>query len=108
MVLFRQLERNTATGEIESLKDQFHLQLLSIDPPFLWGIVGTTIVPVRYLALPEARGQQHGSQLMISFWAWGNSEAENMLNLARLMTNLMQAFYQVCAQAKRKRLPRDA
>ncbi len=97
MVLFRRLERNTATGELESLKDRIHLQLNQIDPGFRWGIVGTTMVPVRYLALPKARGQQHGSQLMISFWAWGDSEAESMLNLARLMTNLTQALGQVCA-----------
>jgi hypothetical protein len=98
MVLFRQLERNTVAGEIEALKDRLHLQLSRIDPGCLWGIIGTTIVPVRYLALPKARGQQHGAQLMISFWAWGNSEAENMLNLARLMTNLTQALGHVCAQ----------
>jgi hypothetical protein len=36
MVLFRQLARSTARGESESLKDQLHLQLLGIDPLFLW------------------------------------------------------------------------
>lgn len=97
MVLFRRLERNTTMGELESLNYQLHLQLNHIDPEFLWGIVGTTMVPVRYLALPKAGGRQRGSQLMISFWAWGDSEAESMLNLGRLMTNLIQALSQVSA-----------
>ena len=56
------------------------------------GIIGTTIVPVRYLALPEAREQQLGSQLMLSFWAWGDSEADTMLNLGRLFKNLARAL----------------
>ena len=69
------------------------------NPDFRWGVVGTTIVPVRYLALAERNGQQFGSQLMISFWAWGNSEAETMLNVARLMKNLSQALLHVSALA---------
>jgi hypothetical protein len=98
MVLFRQLKRNTATEHIGWLRDQLHLRLAGIDPEFLLGIVGTTLVPVRYLALPTAGGQQYGSQLMISFWAWGNTSAEVMLNLARLVTNLTQALEYVLAQ----------
>jgi hypothetical protein len=108
MVLFRKLKRNTVKGEIEWLTNQLHLHLASLDPDFPWGVVGTTIVPVRYLALAKSngrrkakrrgsagtatRGRQFGSQLMISFWAWGNSEAETMLNLGRLMKNLSQAL----------------
>lgn len=99
MVLFRELERNTAAGRVEWLKNQLHYALIDGDPLFRWGVVGTTIVPVRYLALPEAGGQQLGSQLMISFWAWGDSEADNMSNLARLLKNLAQALRGVAARA---------
>ena len=69
MVLFRELERNTARGQIERLTTQLHRQLAVLDAGLDWGVIGTTVVPVRYLAL--APGEQLGSQLMISFWAWG-------------------------------------
>jgi hypothetical protein len=92
MVLFRDLARNTADGPIETLKNELHLALGKLDPNFRSGIVGTTIVPVRYLALPAVNDEQLGVQLMISFWAWGNSEEENMQNLSRLLRNLTNAL----------------
>jgi hypothetical protein len=92
MVLFRSLVRNTDPTRIDALKNQLHLDLAAADPSFQWGIIGTTVVPVRYLALPESREQQLGSQLMISFWAWGDSEADTMLNLGRVFKNLSQAL----------------
>jgi len=99
MVLFRKLKRNTVQKEIEWLTNQLHCHLANVDPDFRWGVIGTTIVPVRYLALAESNGQQLGSQLMISFWAWGNSEAETILNLGRLMKNLSQSLQHVSALA---------
>ena len=52
------------------------------------GMIGTTIVPVRYVTLPVPDDEQLGYQLMISFWAWGSSEAELMTSLGRVMKNL--------------------
>lgn len=95
MILFRALTRNTAGSDVEWLKDQLHIELAELDPEFNCGVVGTNIVPVRYLELPEADSQQLGSQLMICFWSWGDSEAETMLNLARLMKNLSRALRRV-------------
>lgn len=92
MLLFRDLARNTAEGQIEGLKNDLHFALAKVDPNFRSGVIGTTIIPVRYRGLPAANDQQLGSQLMISFWAWGNSETENMQNLARLLRNLAQAL----------------
>jgi hypothetical protein len=92
MVLFRSLVRNTDPTRVDALKNQLHVDLAESDPAFQWGVIGTTVVPVRYLALPESRDQQLGSQLMISFWAWGDSEADTMLNLGRLFKSLSQAL----------------
>jgi len=92
MLLFRSLRRNTATGSIAELQHALHSCLSDSDEAFIWGLVGTTVVPTRYLALPEGDDQQIGSQLMISFWAWGDSEAETMQNLNRVFTNLSRAF----------------
>jgi hypothetical protein len=92
MVLFRSLAQNTEPLRVDTLKQRLHLDLAAADPSFRWGIVGTTVVPVRYLELPESGEQQLGSQLMISFWAWGDSEADTMLNLGRVLKNLSQAL----------------
>jgi hypothetical protein len=100
MVLFRALERNTEDGLVIWLKNELHVELAELDSAFEWGVVGTTQIPVRYLALPEAGGQL-GSQLMISFWAWGDREADTMQNLARVMTNLTRALRRVSASAAR-------
>lgn len=99
MVLFRVLERNTQPGLLTWLKNELHVELSELDRAFEWGVVGTTQIPVRYLALPEANGQQLGSQLMISFWAWGDQEADTMQNLARVMKNLARALRRVSANA---------
>jgi hypothetical protein len=96
MVLFRELSRNTDAAQVEALKNELHLALAKLDPNFRSGVVGTTIVPVRYLALPGANEAQLGAQLMISFWAWGNSEDENMQNLSRLLRNLTSALRKLC------------
>ena len=102
MVLFRALERNTQDGLMAWLKNELHVELAEHDSAFEWGVVGTTRIPVRYLALPEA--EQLGSQLMISFWAWGDQEGETMQNLSRVMKNLTRALRRVSASAVRASL----
>jgi hypothetical protein len=97
MILFRALARNTEAAQVAWLKNELHGALAPVDPNFLSGVVGTTIIPVRYLPLPEQNGGQLGEQLMISFWAWGNTEAESMENLGRLLKNLTQALRKVSA-----------
>ncbi|HXK18330.1 MAG TPA: hypothetical protein VNG33_11035, partial [Polyangiaceae bacterium] len=59
------------------------------------GIIGTTLVPIRYLALPKHA--QLGQQLMLSFWAFGDSEPALMLSLSRLFRNLSRALRKVSA-----------
>ena len=97
MVLFRSLARNTEKGEVAWMKNELHQALGPLDPNFQSGVVGTTLIPVRYLPLPKQDGRQLGEQLMISFWAWGNSEPENMQNLGRLLKSLTTALRKVSA-----------
>jgi hypothetical protein len=92
MVLFRALERNTLPGSIERLKHDLHHELAPLDRGFEWGVIGTTLVPTRYLALADHADNQLGCQLLISFWAWGDSEADTMVNLKRLFENLSRAL----------------
>lgn len=95
MVLFRELERNIPSPTIEALKNRLHQALVTQDPEFSFGVIGTTVVPVRYLALATSAGGSIGTQLMISFWAWGDTEGETMDNLGRLVANLAFALEQV-------------
>src|SRR3954462_14396839 len=99
MVLFRALMRNTGGADVLWLKDELHHALGALDPEFVSGVVGTTLVPVRYLRLPETNDQQLGRELMISFWAWGDTEADNMRNLGRLLKNLTQAVRKVMSSS---------
>jgi hypothetical protein len=95
MLLYRDVAQNTLKARIAWLKTAFHRQLSQLDPKFTLGIIGTTVVPARYLALPE--DAQLGEQLMLSFWAFGASEPHVMQNLARLFKNLTQALRAVSA-----------
>lgn len=90
IVLFRALQQNTVPERIEGLKNGLHNTLAQLDPGFQWGMIGTTLIPARYLELPAQ--EQRGSQLMISFWAWGDTVADNMDNLRRLFGNLALAL----------------
>jgi hypothetical protein len=99
MVLYRALARNLAEDQVEWLRNRLHHHLAPLDPELEWGVVGTTIVPVRYLTLPGGPEAQLGHQLMISFWAWGSSEAELMTNLGRVMKNLSRALRGVSAES---------
>jgi hypothetical protein len=99
MLLYRALEQNTLQTRVAWLKTALHGELAQLDPKFVLGIVGTTLVPVRYLALPEAA--QLGQQLMLSFWAFGDSEGAAMQSLSRLFRNLSRALRGVSARIVR-------
>jgi len=94
MLLFRALERNTVPDSIEQLKNALHGELIGLDRDARWGVIGTTLVPVRFLALPlTIEGDaQLGWQLMVSFWAWGDAEADCMQQLQRLLKSLSIAL----------------
>ena len=98
-VHFRALARNTDSAALEALSHALHVALNEHDPAFAWGLVGTTLVPTRFLALPEPDERRLGNQLLISFWAWGDSEADTMTNLGRVFTNLARALRTATARA---------
>jgi hypothetical protein len=98
MILYRALEQNTLAARMAWLRLALHRQLADLDPKFTTGVIGTSMVPIRYLALPD--GAQLGQQLMLSFWAFGNSEASLMRDLARLFRNLSRALRLVSARIR--------
>ncbi|HWA71408.1 MAG TPA: hypothetical protein VG937_03720 [Polyangiaceae bacterium] len=96
MLLYRALELNRLKAHVAWLRRALHEELAQLDPRFVTGVVGTTLIPVRYLALPlEA---QLGEQLMVSFWSFGDSEASAMQSLARIFKNLSRALRSVSSR----------
>lgn len=100
MVLFSAIEQNTIRPQMEWLKNQLHMGLSELDPDFQDGVVGTSIVPARYLALDSEEDGQLGTQLMISFWAWGDSKAETMSNLGSVLQNLSKTLTKITGQLR--------
>jgi hypothetical protein len=96
MILFRDLARNVP-GDVEwpRFTRSLHEALARLDRSFELGLIGTTLVPVRYraLAIPAEAGE--GMQLMLSFWAWGRTEARCMISLSRVIENLTVALREV-------------
>jgi hypothetical protein len=88
MILYRDLALNTSLEQIHWLTNAAAHGLNRTDPAFEWGAVGTTIMPVRFTALPGPPELQRGQQLMLSFWAWGENEPEVMCNLDRTFRNV--------------------
>jgi len=89
-LLFRDLRVNTSENAIIQLIEGIHVRLRGLDPDFAWGAVGTTRLRVDYLELPE--GGAEGSQVLLSFWAWGDDEPEVFENLARVISALREAL----------------
>jgi hypothetical protein len=89
-LLFRDLGLNTRKHVMIRLIEGMHIRLKALEPDFAWGAIGTTLMRVDYLALPEGRAE--GSQGLLSFWAWGDDEAEVFENLARVISALREAL----------------
>lgn len=98
MILFRALGRNVP-GDVEwpRFTRSLHEALSSHDRSFELGLIGTTLVPVRYRALASAAGAGEGTQLMVSFWAWGRTEDRCLISLSRVIENLSVALREVAS-----------
>lgn len=98
MILFRDLRLNLSLPRVERLEGAMHRVLAAIDPEFAWGAVGTTIMATNYVGLQTSTPGQTGYQLMLSFWAWGDTEADTMARLDRLFGNLSKALHQASTE----------
>lgn len=92
MVLYRYLPNNTIAGAVKWLADALRHYLVPIDTSFEWGVVGTTLRPTQYVTLPVPEDQQIGSLVMLTFWAWGDTEDEVMENFGRTVSNTRMAL----------------
>jgi hypothetical protein len=89
MILFRDLGLNLSKVCVSWLEEDVTYCLSRFGPDDESGVVGTAVIPVQYLDLP---GTPFGYQLMLSFFAWGNTEKDVMANLDRVFRNLSHAL----------------
>jgi hypothetical protein len=92
MVLWRELALNLDVANTDRLRLGLHRALNEIDRELEFGVVGITVQRVQYLAVPSPEERQMGFQLILSFWAWGDTEAEVMGNLDRTLDGLWQSL----------------
>jgi hypothetical protein len=101
IILYRNLAVNTSREQMYRLADTIARALSETDPLFEWGAVGATIMPTRFTTLPGPPEHQSGQQLMLSFWAWGETEPEVMTNLDRTLHNLTGALHSASDEIRR-------
>ena len=92
MILWRRLPLNLSRGNTEALKGAIHRHLNRLDPGLVQAAVGITVCRVRYVSLPPPARRQAGTQLLLTFWAWGDTEPETMDNLDRTFRALREAL----------------
>jgi hypothetical protein len=101
MILYRNLAVNTSREQMRRLADATARALSETDPTFEWGAVGATIMSAQFTILPGPPERQRGHQLMLSFWAWGDTETEMMGHLDRIFQNLTGALQRVSDEIRR-------
>ena len=92
MVLFRNLAINTKAARVSALMQRVGGILSETDPGLEEAAVGVSIVDVQFATMRRSPKRQLGQQLMLSFWAWGDDEAQTLLNLDRTLVNLGTAL----------------
>jgi hypothetical protein len=101
MILYRDLAVNTSREQMRWLADTTARALSEADPMFEGGAIAVTIVATRFTALPEPPERQRGQQLMLSFWAWGETETEMMSHLDRTFQSLTGTLHSVSDEIRR-------
>ncbi len=88
MIFFRELAENTSPEQVRWLTHAVARATQRVNPEFQWGALGLTITSVVFTTLPGPAADQRGEELMLSFWAWGDDEAEAMAHLDRTLAGL--------------------
>lgn len=100
-ILFRNLTFNCSDNHVKWLTQELMRELTNTDPhwPASEGVVGFTLIKILQLALSEGEwlceqfsaaddDPGHGQHLMLSFWAYGDTEDEVYVNLGRIFRNI--------------------
>ena len=100
MILFRDLKANLSFDTVTWLAGAVRHYLNQTDLAFEWGVIGTTVRRSQYVSLPPPESAQMGPQLMLTFWAWGDTDSEVMDNLGRSFENVQEALSNVANEIR--------
>ena len=114
-ILFRNLAYNSSDNHVQWLTQTMMRELTYADPqwPSSEAVVGFTLISVLQLALSAGEWLSdsqfsaadndpgHGQHLMLSFWAYGDTEDEVYVNLGRVFKNIGVACAAVSNEIKR-------
>jgi len=101
MILYRELALNLSTSQTRWLTNAIAHALNRTDPEFEYGVIGATVMPVRFTMAPGPPERQIGQQLMLSFWAWGDNERDLMTNLDRTFRNMTIVLQELSEKIRR-------
>jgi hypothetical protein len=111
-VLYRDLRLNCIPRQVMWLHGNLGHSLMTLDPSFAaeHGVVGMSCAKILHTTLSNGRwtadGQFEsgdndpgfGQHVILSFWAYGNTEAEVYANLERVFRNIRQACAAISTQ----------
>lgn len=97
-VFFRDLSRNTLSGDLIAFAQEMELTLKVTAPQFESACWGWCLWPHLFLALgDENTPEAEGNIIQYMVWAWGNSETEVQDNMIRAFVILQQALNETVA-----------
>lgn len=103
MILYRDLAANTSEPRMRRLSQTVARAAQRVLPDLECGALGVTITAAVFSTLPGPPRRQRGSQLMLSFWAWGGDEAGVMANLDRTLGGVTTVLREISGQVREAR-----
>lgn len=91
-VFFRDLGRNTESGDLVAFAQRMDLQAKLVDPDFDQACWGWCLWPHLFTALGKDDPASEGHVIQYQVWAWGDAPAEVHGSMARAYANLRMAL----------------
>lgn len=99
-ILFRDLERNSLSGDLAGFAQRMEQSLRLVDPDFRDACWGWALWPHLFLALGgEDEPNAEGNVIQYNAWAWGDTIEEVRSNMAAALRNLRSALELAVAAA---------
>jgi hypothetical protein len=91
MIFYRGLRYNVSDQSITWLRDATEFYIKQVDPTFEDGVIATSLQGSIY----EALRNRLGKELVLTFWAFGDTDEETYANLNRTFKGLHEALRRV-------------
>jgi hypothetical protein len=112
VLMFRDLKLNTSQEHIEWLMARLMelLSMIDVDMPSSEGVVGFTLIPALHTSIsngiwhPDGNFESgdndpgFGNHLMLTFWAYGDTESQIFYNLNRVYLNIWKSVENICQE----------